>query len=187
MKTETKAARKFRLFARLSEMGFTFDEATSLYKIQLTLNRWSVAECNGEIVRDETTEKPSAVSRAYLNGPGTYQAWPSADREAGALRRLRAILTARNEREHATGDASPHAVTYYHQGDPRGCSLYLVRLSDLPQDRWTITRDGANGWGASEKHTARVQSYPTKREAQEYAARQVLSSYYNTHGVAVCV
>ena len=41
------------------------------------------------------------------------------DLEKGALRRANAI-------------AKAHGMTIYHQGDPRGCSLYLIRPGDVP-------------------------------------------------------
>lgn len=153
---ESKAARKFRLFARLSEMGFTFDEATSLYKIQLTLNRWSVAECNGEIQRDETTEKPFRVLNWHA---GEARRYDIADREAGAIRRLDAIMAA-----HPT-------LWRYHQGDPRGCSLWVGRKADLPKmERAEIERmEGAN---AAKTPASRL--------------RAVIRSHY-TRGVAVCI
>ena len=39
---------------------------------------------------------------------------PIADREAGALRRVRAVCAA-------------NGLHFYHQGDPRGCALYVAR------------------------------------------------------------
>ena len=118
--------RKFELFSRLQKLGFTYDESAQLRRIEMTLSRWSEAECNGEIERNEETGKPERVSRCYLSGYSSKRvAWPCADREAGALRRLKAIVDGRNAR-HSSDDVLP-----YHQGDPRGCSLYLVKRSDL--------------------------------------------------------
>jgi hypothetical protein len=80
---------KFELFARLQELGFTYEEAVQLRRIEMTLQRWAEAECNGEIERNETTGKPERVSQAWLKGVSDKRhAWPVADREAGALRRL---------------------------------------------------------------------------------------------------
>lgn len=44
---------------------------------------------------------------------------PIPDRESGALKRAEAI-------------AKAHGLTIYHQSDPRGCSLYLIRPGDVP-------------------------------------------------------
>lgn len=46
---------------------------------------------------------------------------PVADREAGALRRLANIMRAHP------------SLWFYHQGDPRGCALYVGRKSRLPK------------------------------------------------------
>lgn len=46
---------------------------------------------------------------------------PIADRERGALRRLAAIMAPRKRR-----------FVAYHQGDPRGCALYIVPRKEIP-------------------------------------------------------
>ena len=112
---------KFELFQRLQALGFTYEESQQLRRIEMTLHRWAEAECNGDIQRDEKTQKPH---RPYGLGFGD----PIADREAGALNRLKTIVDARNAR-HSSDDVLP-----YHQGDPRGCALYLVKRSQLPRE-----------------------------------------------------
>ncbi len=131
---------KFALFSRLRDLGFTYDEAASLRRIEMTLSRWSEAECGDEhgrcIERDEKTEKPF-VTYERANGERS-EPFPIADREAGALRRLRAILAARNarcsdfKRPDYDSEAGSDPITFYHQTDPRGCSLYLLRPCDVP-------------------------------------------------------
>jgi len=127
---------RFEIFTRLQSLGFTYDEAASLRRIEMTLQRWSEQECNGDIQRDEVTGKPvrrfrthpdSCYSndRAYA-GIAEEHLWSIADREAGALKRCAAILAARNARN---PDADP--LIHYHQGDPRGCCLYLLKRSDI--------------------------------------------------------
>jgi hypothetical protein len=122
---------KFELYRRLQELGFGYEEATSLRRIEMALKRWAERECgdgsNWAVERDEKTGKPFNV----YHGPGAARSYPIVDREAGALRRLKKIVWARNDREaaHATG----REVLAYHQGDPRGCMLYLVRSGDLPE------------------------------------------------------
>lgn len=125
---------KFELFTRLQRLGFTYEESAALRRIEMTLRRWGEAECNGEIQRDDETGKP----RGYYTGPfpgNDRPSWPIADREAGALRRCKAIVDARNRREYGEGsrlaDLAPDFVTFYHQGDPRGCSLYLITREQL--------------------------------------------------------
>lgn len=118
---------KFALFSRLQDMGFTYDEAVSLRRIEMTLQRWGEMECGDGhgrcIERDETTGKPFMTYERGTSGQrGRYAI---ADREAGALKRLGKIVAARNER-------CSDALLAYHQGDCRGCNLYLVLASDVP-------------------------------------------------------
>lgn len=57
---------------------------------------------------------------------------PIPDRETGALRRLEKIVRQRNARFfERNGKSFKDAVRAYHQTDPRGCALYIVRNSDL--------------------------------------------------------
>lgn len=151
--------RKFELFARLQALGFTYEEAAQLRRIEMTLARWSEAECNGEIEQNEETGKPERVSRAWINGTTRERhAWPIADREAGALRRLRVIMGGHPK------------LWFYHQGDPRGCALYVGRKSDLPKmEASEIAR--LCGENAAKTPAGRL--------------RATLSMHY-TRGVAVC-
>lgn len=123
--------RKFELLSKLQSLGFTFEEAQQLRRISMTLSKWAEAECNGEIERDEATGKPYRNVGQGIAGAKVYR-YPVADREAGALKRLKAIILARNTRECMPGDTL-NLVTPYHQSDPRGCALYLVKASDLPE------------------------------------------------------
>lgn len=130
--------RKFELFARLQNMGFTYEEAVALRRIEMTLQRWGELECGNDngrasycVTRDEKTGKPRMEVHPYDSKSYSY---PIADREAGALRRLKAIVDARNEREKSDdmrrASAARH-VFAYHQGDPRGCALYLLTREQL--------------------------------------------------------
>jgi hypothetical protein len=56
---------------------------------------------------------------------------PIADREAGALRRIDKIVGARNLRYVGINGCKDDFVRSYHQGDCRGCALYLLREADL--------------------------------------------------------
>lgn len=130
---------KFELFSRLAELGFTYDESAALRRIEMTLQRWAELECGVEghnpqitlaIERDEKTGKPfmRQMGPGY-SGTWMDRRWLVADRERGALRRLEAIVKARNERSTLADQ-----VAAYHQGDPRGCALYIVRLADVPSN-----------------------------------------------------
>ncbi len=122
---------------RVTNLGFTLDEALKLRRISMTLSRWNELECGdgnnygswaitrgykkkGVFTHDEDGQ-PFMEHHHYLHGQGkdytTYTRLP--DRDAGARKRCEAILT-----------AHPELVAYY-QGDPRGASLYIVRRSDL--------------------------------------------------------
>jgi len=124
---------KFALFTRLQALGFTYEEAVALRRIEMTLHRWAEQECGDEqgraIERDETTGKPFMT---YDKGrDGERGRYTIADREAGALKRLAAIVKARNNRpiEPHWGDVTN--VHAYHQGDCRGAALYLVTTAQL--------------------------------------------------------
>lgn len=133
MKTETfrrdtKRERNARMFETLRGLGFTFEEVNQLRRIEHTLHRWAEQECGDgndycswAIERDEQTGKPFRC--VYPHSGRSYRT-AIADRERGALRRLERIIDAQRSRE---GFA---ALSYYHQGDPRGCALYLLRPGD---------------------------------------------------------
>ncbi len=137
---------KFALFGRLSALGFTYDESAALRRIEMTLQRWAELECGndrGAIERDEKTGKPRFFYDAQVRTMTGQTAWlrrsyPIADREAGALRRLAAIVRDRNARicgEVADyRDAQQKEILPYHQGDPRGCALYLLTREQLGAD-----------------------------------------------------
>jgi hypothetical protein len=118
---ETKLERRHRLLNQLSERGFTFDEAQTLRRIEMTLHRWSEHEWNGNIQREgeNSDGKPRWFSAYALERETNPKGYLIADRETGALKRLAKLM-----------EGHPEFVAY-HQGDPRGCALYIVRTSDL--------------------------------------------------------
>jgi len=139
----TKLENQIRLFNRLQELGFTFEEAQTLRRIEMTLHRWAELECGDgndhaswSIERDETTGKPY---RCVYPHTGKMYRTAVADREKGALKRLQAILAAVNKRREEIARASGERVSIYqpvfayHQTDPRGCALYIVPGSAIPQ------------------------------------------------------
>jgi hypothetical protein len=119
----TKAERRANLIKRLVGLGFSHTEIQQLRRIEMTLQRWGELECgNGNdwaswsIERDETTDKPFMVTHPNV---GKSSRRPIADRERGALKRLKAIM------------ANHPSLIAYHQGDPRGCALYIVPTAEL--------------------------------------------------------
>jgi hypothetical protein len=133
-----------RLLNSLVNLGFTYAEAQRLRRIEKTLNRWAVDQCNGDIQRDEETGKPYRYYGRGTSGPFLTTLVP--DRETGALKQLARIVADRNERDHReatanrlqyrdpNGKTESSPVVSYHQGDPRGCSLYIIPAKELKQD-----------------------------------------------------
>ena len=115
----TKAMRIADFYNRLEKLGFTRSEANILRRAEMTLQRWGERECgdgsNWAIERDEKTGKPFNV----YHGDGKPSRYAIADREKGALRRVAAIV------------AQKPGLWFYHQGDPRGHTLYVGRDEDV--------------------------------------------------------
>ena len=95
----------------------TWDEANTLRRAELTLQRWAEQECGDSndwrsyaIERDEDTGIPYNVSHVHATGKTSRYRIP--DREAGALRRVAAIC-------------KRVGAHFYRQTDPRGCALYV--------------------------------------------------------------
>lgn len=101
-------------YIQLDRLGINEDDATALIRASMALHRWAERECNGEIQRDEETGKPYVHST--YDGRRLYA---TEDREKGALTRAEKI-------------ASKYGLKAYHQTDPRGCALYLLRAGDIP-------------------------------------------------------
>jgi hypothetical protein len=122
-----------KLFAKLESMGFTYDEAASLRRIEMTLQRWAERECGDgsdwAIQRDEVTGKPFNV----YHGESSPRKYAIPDREAGALKRAKNIVSARNVRINGDHDRDDDLMAY-HQGDCRGCMLYLIPAGTMNPD-----------------------------------------------------
>ena len=117
--------RTTNLIQRIVALGFTSGEARQLLRIEKTLHRWAEQECGDSndwaswsIERDEATNRPFRVTHPHKAGSKVRRE-SIPDRENGALRRL-ASITARYPE-----------IYGYHQTDPRGCALYLLRASDI--------------------------------------------------------
>lgn len=128
---------------RLMSLGFTAEESEQLRRISMTLHRWYELECgdgNCIIERDETTNVPYMTNygRSYVGANDPRMRYRVPDRETGAIRRLGAIVDARNKRNRvheAVSDVlgtTAHNLSYYLQTDPRGASLYILRPGDVP-------------------------------------------------------
>lgn len=126
----------------LQSAGFSYDDASALRRISMTLHRWHELECGdsnnfaswvitrgrmrtfvpeeGKSVRQfehDEAGKPFMEHHAHSEKKARYT--PIPDRERGALKRLAKIMA------RYPGFAS------YVQGDPRGCALYIVPKTGL--------------------------------------------------------
>jgi len=113
--TKREAQRYVWLCEALRNHGVTQDGVDTLLRCSRALHTWAEHECNGDIERDEVT----GVCY-WMNHDKDRRSYRTSDREAGALKRAAAI-------------AEAHGLTIYHQGDPRGCCLYLLRPGDVPE------------------------------------------------------
>ena len=113
--TKRKAERYANLSRRLGDLGMVPGEIDALLRCSRVLSTWAEHECNGEIQRDEQTDKPY-----WYNTYSGKRIGRTADRETGALNRARTIC-------------ARHGLAVYHQGDPRGCALYVLRPGDVPE------------------------------------------------------
>ena len=124
-RTETNAL-QHAIFTRTG-ISIAFDDANTLRRAQITLQRWGEQECGNSsdfasysIERDEETGLPY---RCIYPHQGKMHRHRIADKEAGALRRVKEVC----ER---------NGLHFYHQGDPRGCALY-VSHEPLPANDYT--------------------------------------------------
>ena len=124
----TSVKERVEVIRRLQDAGISWEHANTLRRISMTLQRWGELECGNSndmfsygIERDEETGKPYMV-RHYHNGVlKNITKEPIPDREKGALKRLQAIM-----------NQYPDYVAY-HQTDPRGCAVYVIRKDDIPE------------------------------------------------------
>ena len=117
------AKARIELVSRLTRLGFTAAEISALVRIEKTLNRWFELECGTgddkvtrSIERDDNGDGKPFVRIQFSTAQGWQdRRYPVADREAGAKKRLAAIM------------AGHKRLVSYIQGDPRGCALYILR------------------------------------------------------------
>lgn len=183
----TKAEQFHRYFTNMERYGISYEDAAKLRRIEMTLSNWSEQECGSsesydfgsvswQIERDDETDKPFRVRHVtYRNGETKIYRERVADREAGALRRLQRIMAAYPD------------LTWYHQTDPRGCALYIIRKADIPRDWFDVVT--VNGHftiqrrGSDKPYQCEI---ATRAEAEAFAERQTVDSFY-TRGLAACV
>ena len=123
----TKRQRAALFFEMMGRVGFSAAETETLLKAERALHRWAEMECGTgddrhtvSVERDEQTGKPFRRVQFYsYAGKWVDRREPCRDMEAAALRRVAAIA-----------EAHP-GMSFYHQGDPRGCALYLIRPGDV--------------------------------------------------------
>jgi hypothetical protein len=91
--------------AALARLGIAHDDINTLRRAQFALHRWAERECNGEVwIEDDGTARSQVGKTVNL--------------EARALRQVAKVL-----QKYPTLHA-------YHQGDPRGCALYVYKAAD---------------------------------------------------------
>lgn len=118
--TEAQAERYASVRSVLMDRhGISSDDVESLLRIERTLGRWGERECNGEVEVEEDGKAFALREWGAQWTSGKRCRTPTANREAGALKRLAAIM------------ARYPKLAAYHQGDPRGCALYVYRHDDL--------------------------------------------------------
>lgn len=115
--TRKQAERYAHLLNAVSAYGLTRSDLDALLLAEKRLSRFAEHECNGVIQRDEMTGIPYWYS-SYDN----RRLGKARDMENGALKRIAEIL-------------KPTTLSFYHQTDPRGCALYLIRQSDIPDGK----------------------------------------------------
>lgn len=144
--TKREAMRQTHQEDVLRNLGFTPAEAEALRRISLTLHRWYELECGDSniygswaIERDDNGDGPAFMVHHHYRhgkGPDTTTRTKIADRERGAVKRLQAIIGARNARvKPADGQTRVDPVSYYLQTDPRGAVLYIIRPGDVPEGK----------------------------------------------------
>ncbi len=122
----------------LRSAGISYEDATALRRISMTLHRWHELECDdsndyasecvvrglpgfnkGDPFEYSDDDKPFIERHVHEENRARYI--PIPDRERGALKRLAAIM------------ARYPQLESYVQGDPRGAALYILRPGDVPE------------------------------------------------------
>ncbi len=123
---KTTAKERAEVIARLTRLGIEYSDAETLRRIAMTLRNWFELECGSSndrvsvsIEREGGTDDGKPMRRVQYMGPNNVwidRAYPIADREKGARKRLAQVMANYKRR-----------LTVYIQGDCRGASLYILR------------------------------------------------------------
>lgn len=107
--------RQRECYARLLKT-FSVEDLDYLLRLEKRLSRWGEMECNGDI-RPDSDEGD------------TYHRYTEEGVNPG--RKYGATIRPPNM-DRAEEIAARYGMIAYHQNDPRGCSLYMVPLTDIP-------------------------------------------------------
>lgn len=125
----------------LMALGFTSEECASLRRASNALRRWHEMECNGEIQRDGA-DGEGKPRRFYETRAGVFRSpLNCADRERGAIERIKNIVSSSNSRR---GIPRDKGNKFFIQRDPRGAALYIIRPGDVPEGQ-TVNSCYTNG------------------------------------------
>ena len=101
----------------------SFKDAETLRRAELTLHAWDEKRCGWStsgpygasfaLVRDEDGDNKPYIE-IHPNSSLKTRWEPIPDLEAGALRRIEEVC-------------KRNGLEFYHQGDPRGCNLYIAK------------------------------------------------------------
>lgn len=126
--TKREALDHVRMMDTLNRLGISYDDSQALRRISMTLRRWFEMECGtGDGQRSISIEREgeNADGKPYQHiqypTPHGYvdRRYPIADKETGARKRLAVIMS------------RYPGLTAYVQGDPRGCSLYILTTEQI--------------------------------------------------------
>lgn len=125
----TTSKERAEVIAQLIKLGISYSDAEALRRISKTLRNWFELECGTgdervtrSIERDDNGDGKPFLRVQYM---GYGNQWmdrktPIPDREAGARKRLAAIMANYRRR-----------LVPYVQGDCRGASVYVLRKADV--------------------------------------------------------
>lgn len=113
--TRKEAEHREWMYRALMAYGLTRDDCEQLRRISLQLHSWDERCCNEDI--EETDDGKAWLTVHGIRGNHRFRI---PNREAGALRRLAAIMAPHKRR-----------LVAFHQSDPRGAALYIVRRKDV--------------------------------------------------------
>jgi len=101
----------------IKKLGLSAYRWNQLRRAEMALHAWAEKECNGEIQREDESGRPRRYGLSQY-GDFTERGEFIPDSEAHYLKE-------------AKRHAKAAGLMIYHQGDCRGCSLYLYKQSDL--------------------------------------------------------